>query len=235
MAARRIVVLIDCDNTLLDNDAVERDVSGRLTSEFGTEGQERYWKIFKQLTDKLGYADYLGALQQFRLGEARNTRLLLTASFLLYYPFAEKLYPGALAAIRHLRAWGLTVILSDGDVVYQPRKIQRSGLWEAVEGRVLVYIHKERMLDAVAERYPARHYVMIDDKLRVLSAVKKQWGDQVTTIFTRQGHYALDPDTTAAYPPPDLTIEGIGDLVGIDLEDLPGIPPFRVLEGSRHS
>jgi FMN phosphatase YigB (HAD superfamily) len=234
VTARRIVVLIDCDNTLLDNDAVEQDVSDHLASEFGTEGQERYWKIFNQLTDKLGYADYLGALQRFRLGEARNTRLLLTASYLLYYPFAEKLYPGALAAIRHLRAWGPTVILSDGDVVYQPRKMQRSGLWEAVEGRVLVYIHKETMLDAVAEQYPARHYVMIDDKLRILSSVKKQWGDRVTTIFTRQGHYALAPDTSA-YPPADMTIEGIGDLVGLDIEDLPGVPPFRVLEGSKHS
>jgi FMN phosphatase YigB (HAD superfamily) len=234
VTARRIVVLIDCDNTLLDNDAVEQDVSDHLAAEFGTEGQARYWKIFDQLTDKLGYADYLGALQHFRLGEARNTRLLLTASYLLYYPFAEKLYSGALAAIRHLRAWGPTVILSDGDVVYQPRKMQRSGLWQAVEGRVLVYIHKERMLDAVAEQYPARHYVMIDDKLRILSSVKKQWGDRVTTIFARQGHYALDPDI-AAYPPADMTIEGIGDLVGLDVEDLPGVPAFRVLEESKHS
>lgn len=234
MTTRRIVVLIDCDNTLLDNDAVEQDVSDHLASEFGTEGQERFWKIFDQLTDKLGYADYLGALQHFRLGEARNTRLLLTASYLLYYPFAEKLFPGALAAIRHLRAWGPTVILSDGDVVYQPRKMQRSGLWEAVEGRMLVYIHKERMLDAVAEQYPARHYVMIDDKLRILASVKKQWGDRVTTIFARQGHYALDPDTSA-YPPADMAIEGIGDLVGLDIDDLPGVPTFRVLEGSKRS
>jgi FMN phosphatase YigB (HAD superfamily) len=234
VTARRIVVLIDCDNTLLDNDAVERDVSHHLDAEFGIEGRERYWKIFEQLTDKLGYADYLGALQHFRLGEARNTRLLLTASYLLYYPFAEKLYPGALAAIRHLRAWGTTVILSDGDVVYQPRKMQRSGLWEAVEGRVLVYIHKEKMLDAVAEQYPARHYVMIEDKLRILSSVKQQWGDRVTTIFVRQGHYAHDPGI-AAYPAADVTIEGIADLVGLDIENLPGVPAFRALEESTQS
>ena len=234
MTARRIVVLIDCDNTLLDNDTVEQDVSLHLASEFGAEGRERYWKIFEQLTENLGYADYLGALQRFRLGETRNTRLLLTASYFLYYPFAERLYPGALAAIRHLRAWGTTVILSDGDVVYQPRKMQRSGLWEAVEGRVLVYIHKEEMLDAVAEQYPARHYVMIEDKLRILSSVKQQWGDRVTTIFVRQGHYAHDPGI-AAYSPADVTIEGIADLVGLDIEDLPGVPAFRVLEESAHS
>ena len=169
----------------------------------------------KQLRTELGYVDYLGALQRYRLEMVGDTRLLRMSSFLVDYPFASRLYPGALDAIRHLRAWGLTVILSDGDVVFQPRKIQRSGLWAAVEGRVMIYIHKERMLEAVAERYPARHYVMVDDKLRILAAIKEVWGDRVTTVFPRQGHYALDPANVNAYPAADLTVEHIGDLVAL--------------------
>ena len=212
-----IVLLLDCDNTLLDNDLVQDDLREHLASEFGSESRDRYWAIFEQLRAELGYADYLGALQRYRLGDTTDPRLLLMSSFLVDYPFASRLYPGALDVIRHLRAWGLTVILSDGDVVFQPRKIQRSGLWAAVEGRVLIYIHKERMLDAVAERYPARHYVMVDDKLRILSVMKKQWQDRLTTVFPRQGHYALDRENLIAYPAADLTVERIGDLVDYDL------------------
>jgi FMN phosphatase YigB (HAD superfamily) len=212
-----IVFLLDCDNTLLDNDLVQDDLRAHLASEFGSESRDRYWAIFEQLRAELGYADYLGALQRYRLGDATDPRVLVMSSFLVDYPFASRLYPGALDVIRHLRAWGLTVILSDGDVVFQPRKIQRSGLWAAVEGRVLIYIHKERMLDAVAERYPARHYVMVDDKLRILSVMKKQWQDRLTTVFPRQGHYALDRENLIAYPAADLTVERIGDLVDYDL------------------
>ena len=171
-----VVVLLDCDNTLLDNDLVQGDLRDHLAREFGVESRDRYWAILEQLRAELGYVDYLGALQRYRLDELSDPRVLLLSSFLVDYPFASRLYPGALDAIRHLRTWGLTVILSDGDVVFQPRKIQRSGLWAAVEGRVLIYIHKERMLDAVAARYPARHYVMVDDKLRILAAMKTGLG-----------------------------------------------------------
>jgi len=217
-----LVVLLDCDNTLLDNDLVQGDLRAHLAREFGVESRDRYWAILEQLRAEVGYVDYLGALQRYRLEAVSDPRLLLMSSFLVDYPFASRLYPGALDAIRHLRTWGLTVILSDGDVVFQPRKIQRSGLWAAVEGRVLIYIHKEQMLDAVAERYPARHYVMVDDKLRILAAMKQAWEDRVTTIFPRQGHYALDPNNIIAYPAADLTVERIGDLVNYDRSALPG-------------
>jgi FMN phosphatase YigB (HAD superfamily) len=214
--ANDVVFLLDVDNTLLDNDGVQDDLRNHLEREFGAASRDRYWAIFEALRTELGYADYLGALQRYRLGDLSDTRLLLMSSFLVDYPFASRLYPGALDAIRHLRVLGLTVILSDGDVVFQPRKVERSGLWAAVEGRVLVYIHKEEMLDAVAERYPARRYVMIDDKLRILAAMKKTWKDRLTTIFPRQGHYARDPGNIAAYPRADITIERIGDLVNAD-------------------
>ncbi|HMA42795.1 MAG TPA: HAD family hydrolase [Gemmatimonadales bacterium] len=217
-----VVFLLDCDNTLLDNDGVQEDLRNHLAREFGAVNRDRYWAILEQLRTELGYADYLGALQRYRLGEESDPGLLLMSSFLVDYPFDSRLYPGALDAIRHLRTRGLTVILSDGDVVFQPRKIQRSGLWAAVEGRVLIYIHKEQMLDAVAERYPARHYVMVDDKLRILAAMKQIWGDRLTTIFPRQGHYALDPRNISAYPAADVTVERIGDLITYDLSVLPG-------------
>jgi len=215
-----VVFLLDCDNTLLDNDLVEDDLRDHLAREFGVESRDRYWAIFEQLRAELGYADYLGTLQRYRVGDVSDPRLLLMSSFLVDYPFAGRLYPGALDVVRHLQTTGLTVILSDGDVVFQPRKIQRSGLSAAVEGRVLIYIHKEQMLEAVAKRYPARHYFMVDDKLRILSVMKKQWEDRLTTVFPRQGHYALDRKNIIAYPPADLTVERIGDLVDYDLTAL---------------
>lgn len=214
--ADEVVFLLDVDNTLLDNDRVQQDLRSQLEREFGAPSRDRYWAIFEALRAELGYADYLGALQRYRLEDLSDTRLLLMSSFLVDYPFASRLYPGALDAIRRLRGLGLTVILSDGDVVFQPRKVERSGLWAAVEGRVLIYIHKEEMLDAVARCYPARRYVMIDDKLRILAAMKRTWKDRLTTVFPRQGHYALDPRNTAAYPPADVTVERIGDLVEAD-------------------
>ena len=215
-----VVFLLDCDNTLLDNDRVQNDLRTHLASEFGPESRDRYWEIFEALRAELGYADYLGALQRYRLGALNDPRLLQMSAFLVDYPFADRLYPGAIRAIEHLRRWGSTVILSDGDVVFQPLKIQRSGLWKAVEGRVLIYIHKECMLDDVEQRYPARHYVMVDDKLRILAAIKMALLDRVTTVFPRQGHYALDPHNLAAYPPADLTIERIGDLLDCDFPAL---------------
>ena len=205
--------LVDCDNTLLDNDRVESDLLDHLEREFGADSRDRYWAIFEELRSELGYADYLGALQRYRLEDMNDTRLLLMSSYLVDYPFADRLYEGSLAAVAHLRRLGPTVILSDGDVVFQPRKIQRSGLWEAVDGRVLIYIHKERMLDAVAQRYPARHYVMIDDKLRILAEMKGAWGDRLTTVFARQGHYAFDAANIAAYPPAAWSVDHIVELV----------------------
>ena len=225
-----IVFLLDCDNTLLDNDRVAEDLRDHLAREFGSASRDRYWAILEQLRGELGYVDYLGALQRYRLEDISDTRVLLMSSFLVDYPFASRLYPGALDVIRHLRTWGLTVILSDGDVVFQPRKIQRSGLWAAVEGRVLIYIHKEQMLDPVAARYPARHYVMIDDKLRILAMIKKVWRDRVTTVFPRQGHYAHDRHTLTVYPAADLTVERIGDLVTRDFPAVVGAATARRLQ-----
>jgi FMN phosphatase YigB (HAD superfamily) len=207
-----LVFLVDVDNTLLDNDQVIVDLRRHLADRFGEDCERRYWEIFEELRMELGYADYLGALQRYRIEHPREPHVLGIALYLLHYPFGDRVYPGALDAIAALRARGPVVILSDGDVVFQPRKIERSGLWGAVEGRVLIYIHKEEMLDDVEQRYPARHYVMVDDKMRILAAMKAIWRDRLTTVFVRQGHYAHDMALTANHPAPDLTIERIGDL-----------------------
>ena len=217
-----VVFLFDCDNTLLDNDRIQTDLRAHLEAEFGVECRDRYWEIFEELRAELGYADYLGTLQRYRLRVSNDPRLLQMASFLIDYPFAERLYPAALAAIAHCDQFGRSVIVSDGDVVFQPRKIQRSGLWTAVAGRVLIYIHKERMLADIERRYPARHYVLIDDKRPILAAMKDMLQERLTTIFPRQGHYALAPDNGREYPPADLTIEHIGELCQIDLAALLG-------------
>jgi FMN phosphatase YigB (HAD superfamily) len=221
-AAHEVVFLLDVDNTLLDNDRIVADLNAHLAHEFGDDSRDRYWKIFEALRDELGYADYLGALQRYRVGAMNDPRLLMMSSFLVDYPFAERLYPGALDVVAHLRHWGPTVILSDGDVVFQPRKVQQSGLWDAVEGRVLIYVHKEQMLDDVERRFPSRRYVMVDDKLRILAAMKKAWESRLITVFPRQGHYALDPWNKAVYPPADLTIERIGELIRYDIRALLG-------------
>jgi FMN phosphatase YigB (HAD superfamily) len=214
-----VVFLLDVDNTLLDNDRVADDLKRHLTREVGANSQERYWAIFEELRKDLGYADYLGALQRYRVEHPHDTHLLEISTYLIDYPFANRLYPGSLDAIEHLAAFGPTVILSDGDVVFQPRKVRRAGLFEAVAGRALIYIHKEHELADVEHRYPAAHYVLIDDKVRILTAVKKAWRGRVTTVFPRQGHYAHDDDV-ANYPSPDITIERIGDLVGYGLPAL---------------
>ena len=218
-ARNRVVFLIDVDNTLLDNDHVEADLRRYLSREVGAERQQRYFAIFDELRGELGYADYLGALQRYRVENPRDPHLLAVSSFLVNYPFANRLFPGSLDVLEHLVPFGPTVILSDGDVVFQPRKVERSGLFDAVDGRVLIYIHKEQELDDVEQRFPAEHYVLIDDKVRILAAVKKAWGTRLTTVFPRQGHYAFDPKV-ATYPPPDVTIERIGDLTNYDLPAL---------------
>ncbi len=218
--AQRVVFLLDVDNTLLDNDRVTTDLRRYLEREIGRACQRQYRTIFEQLRAELGYADYLGALQRYRIEHAHDHNLFAISSYLVNYPFANRLYPNSLDVVERCREWGTPVILSDGDVVFQPRKIERSGLYEAVERNVLIYIHKEHELDAVARRYPADHYVLVDDKLRILTAVKQAWGARVTTVFPRQGHYAIDPAILAAYPAADITLDRIGDLLEYDLHEL---------------
>ncbi len=224
IAPADVVFLVDVDNTLLDNDRVIADLRAHLIKAYGEATASRYWTTFEQLRTELGYADYLGALQRFRtdaeLLRNDDLQLLRMSSFLIDYPFADRAYPGALDALAHLRTRGPTVILSDGDVVFQPRKVQRAGLWDAVEGRVLIYVHKEEMLDAVQRLHPARHYVMVDDKRRLLHAMKQVLGDRLTTVWPRQGHYAMDAEANAAYREADVTVERIGDLVHLDLDTL---------------
>lgn len=215
-----IVFLFDVDNTLLDNDRVTEDLRCYLEREVGHERQKRYWAIFEQLRGELGYADYLGALQRYRAEYPRDPHLLTVSHFLIHYPFTERLYPNALKVIQRVKQWGRAVILSDGDVVFQPRKVEQSGIFDAVGGNVLIYIHKEQELNDVEQRYPAEHYVLIDDKLRILSAVKTTWTSRVTTVFPCQGHYALDRQALARYPPADVTITRIGDLLNYDLSEL---------------
>src|SRR2546422_3987103 len=220
MTPSPIVFLIDVDNTLLDNDRIQSDLKRHLDREFGAACRDRYWAILEQLFAELGYRDYLGALQRIRIEHPQDIHLLSMSSFLVDYPFANRLYPGSLDVLERFRSWGQTVILSDGDVVFQPRKVERSGLFEAVEGNVLIYVHKEKELEDVEQRFPAEHYVMVDDKLRILAAMKKVWRDRLTTVWPRQGHYALDPQAIAAYLPADLTLERIGDLLNYALPAL---------------
>ena len=218
--AQRIVFLLDVDNTLLDNDRVAADLRRYLEREIGLACQRQYWTIFEQLRAELGYADYLGALQRYRIEHAHDHNLFAISSFLVNYPFANRLYPNSLDVVERCKEWGTPVILSDGDVVFQPRKVERAGLFEAVEGNVLIYIHKEHELDAVERRYPADHYVLVDDKLRILAAVKQAWGPRVTTVFPRQGHYASDPAILEAFPAADISLSRVGDLLEYDLREL---------------
>lgn len=217
---RRTVFLVDVDNTLFDNDRLQEELSSHLEDEYGKAARDRYWTLFEELRRTLGYADYLGALQRYRKEKIHDPRLLRMSSWLVDYPFDRALHPRAIEVLDHLKSCGEVVILSDGDAVFQPRKIERSGLWKAADGRVLIYIHKEEMLSDIEERHPADHYVLIDDKLKILTAVKSSWKDRVTTVFPRQGHYATDPRLLAAFPAPDLAVSHISDLMDLDLETL---------------
>jgi len=214
------VFLFDVDNTLLDNDRVQADLSQHLYDSYGPEVRDRFWVIFEQLRAELGYADYLGTLERYRLEAMHHPKLLRIANWLIDYNFHERLYPDAIEVVRAVQRAGVTAILSDGDAVFQPRKIERSGLWPVFGDNVLIYIHKELELADVEWHFPARHYVMIDDKPRILDAIKRAWGDRVTTVFPRQGHYAADPQQLAAFPPADVTIGRIGDLLNLDLAAL---------------
>ncbi|MFZ1907811.1 MAG: HAD family hydrolase [Burkholderiales bacterium] len=219
-AGDELVALFDVDNTLLDNDRVQQDLRAHLAREFGHNARDRYWSILEQLRDELGYVDYLGALERYRLERLHDPRVLALSGWLVDYPFAERLYRDALAVLRHARRAARTVILSDGDAVFQPRKVMRSGLWDAVDGQVLIYVHKEQMLADVERMFPARRYVMVDDKLRILAAIKQAWGERVTTVFARQGHYANDPQNSERYPAADLSIGHVGELMRRDLTRL---------------
>ena len=223
--AAAVVFLLDVDNTLLDNDRFGADLGDTLEAAFGAAGRERYWAIYEELRQQSGFADYLGALQRFRTGLDNDPSLLQMSNYLLDYPFADRLYPHALETVAHLRTLGPTAILSDGDVVFQPRKIQRAGLWAALRGEVLIYVHKQQMLVAMQQRYPAAHYVMVDDKPHVLAAMKQRLGHKLTTVFVRQGHYAADSAGETIDPAADLTIACIGDLRERKLGDfLPSAP-----------
>lgn len=216
----KIVFLFDVDNTLLDNDRVAKDLRAFLEKEVGAKRSNRYWEIFEKLREELGYADYLGALQNYRIENPYDSHVLAVSTFLINYPFANRLFPNSLDALEHCQTFGKVVILSDGDVVFQPRKVERSGLLEAVEKNILIYIHKEKELADVEHRYPAEHYVLVDDKLRILSAIKEIWGEKVTTVFPRQGHYAFDEKEIAKYPAADIIIERIGDLLNFTADEL---------------
>jgi FMN phosphatase YigB (HAD superfamily) len=220
VAPERVVFLLDVDNTLLDNDRVITDLMGHLEREIGPECHQRYWKIFEDLRTELGYADYLGALQRYRVEHPRDLNLPAISAYLINYPFASRLYPSSLDVVDHLKGWGPAVILTDGDVVFQPRKVERSGLLDVVDGKVLIYIHKEREIEDIESRYPADHYVVIDDKLRILASLKDSWRTKVTTVFPQQGHYATDPEVLKKYPAADISIRRIGDMLGYDLPDL---------------
>ena len=219
-----IVFLVDVDNTLVDNDGIQQDLKDHLERTYGLAARERYWRILEDLFVELGYRDYIGALQRFRVEHPREVELLSMSSFLMDYPFANRLYPGALEVLKRLRSLAPTVILSDGDVVFQPRKVEHAGIADAVDGHVLIYIHKEEALADVERRYPAEHYILVDDKLRILDAVKQVWGERVTTVFPRQGQYAHDAKLLSALPPADVTIERIGDLLHYDLPWLRSTP-----------
>ena len=222
---RPIVFLIDVDNTLLDSDRVVADLMRHLDRQVGHERQQRYWEIFDHLRAELGYADYLGALQRYRVEHPRDPHVLTVSSFLINYPFANRLFPESLDVIARLQTWGPVVVCSDGDVVFQPRKIECSGLSEAVNGNVLIYVHKEQETEDIERRYPAERYVVVDDKVRLLDAFKQAWGGRVTTVFPRQGHYAHDPALLAKYRKPDVTVERIADLLQFDVERL--LQPVR--------
>jgi len=226
----QVVFLVDVDNTLLDNDRIQADIKAYLERQYGAASRDRYWAILEDLFVELGYRDYLGALQRYRVEHPQDMHLLSMSSFLVDYPFANRLYPASLDVLERLRQWGPTVLLTDGDVVFQPRRIERSGLSEAVGSHVLIYIHKELALDDVEARYPALHYVFVDDKPRILAAVKEAWGARVTTVLPRQGQYARDAKALATFAAPDVTVDRIGDLLDCDLDDLlTGRPRFEAM------
>jgi phosphoglycolate phosphatase-like HAD superfamily hydrolase len=217
MNARRTAFLVDVDDTLLDNDRFREDLEQHLEREYGAAARDAYWTIQERRFVDLGYRDYLGAVQEWWESDGRDPRFLTVSGYLLGYPFAERLYPGALDVLDHLRGLGPTIVLTDGDAVFQPSKVARAGIG-VVADALLVYVHKEEELDDVERRFPADRYVLVDDKVRILAAAKLHWGERVTTVLPMTGQFANDPDLLAAHPAPDVTIEGIADL--LDRQDL---------------
>lgn len=220
MSAPQVVFLFDVDNTLLDTDRVTADLRAYLTEQVGHDEQQLYFALFEQRRTEMGYADYLGALEEYRQEHPHDAQIIKVSLFLLQYPFADRLFPNALQAVEHAKKMGTAAILSDGDAVFQPFKIELAGLWHVFDGHVLIYIHKEQELDVVEDEFPAQHYVMVDDKLRILDAMKQVWGSRLTTVFVRQGHYAHDPKHLAGFMPADVTIEQISDFCQYDIDRL---------------
>ncbi len=218
--ADHVVFLFDVDNTLIDNDRIIADMMHHLEQDIGPASAKKYWEYFEQIRGELGYADYLGALQRYRINHPRDFHIVSVSRFLINYHFANRLMPGSLDVLERFQQFGETAILSDGDMIFQPLKVERSGLDDAVDGKVMIYIHKEQELDDVTARYPADHYILIDDKIRILAAVKKIWGKRVTTVFPRQGHYAADANEVAKYPAADVTIDRIDQMLEYDLDRL---------------
>ncbi len=209
-----LVFLIDVDNTLIDNDAVKKDLDEHITVELGPALAARFWEIYEQARKERETVDIPLALSRLRtqtsLADMDEQTYLHVHSIFDNYPFFERLYPGTLETLHYLRTLGLTVIVSDGDRFFQAEKIFASNLAEAVEGRVLIYIHKQQHLDEIVRQYPADHYVMIDDKPEILADTKELWGKRVTTAFVQQGKYAAEQK-----PPnfaPDISVLHIADL-----------------------
>lgn len=215
-----LVVLCDVDNTLLNDNRIVSDLCDFLLDKLGEQGAKQYWTHFEALSQSLGYADYLGALQRARDEHPHEMHFIAITNFLLTYPFSERLFPRALDVIDHVACWALPVIVSDGDVVLQPIKLHRAGLARKVQDRVLVYIHKEKELDDIMQRYPATHYVFVEDNLSILSSVKREWGQRVTTIHIRPHGHPPDEGRTALQP--DITLNDIGDMLRINEADLRG-------------
>ena len=214
-----VTFLVDVDNTLLDNDGIRADFEAHLLSAYGEAAREAYWTIQERRFAELGFRDYLGAVEEWWTDARRDPALLAFSEFILEYPYAERLYPDALDVVAWLRRAGPVVALTDGDAVFQARKVSRSGVAAAVDA-VLIYLHKEDELDDVERRHPARHYVLVDDKLRILAAVKEHWRERVTTVLPLQGQFANDADVVASYPAADVTIAAIAELLDVEPEAL---------------
>ena len=218
--AEDTVFLFDVDNTLLDNDRVKSDLKEKVLQDFGQEACNRFWAIYEEQRKKHIYADFIGTLERFRLEHLHDPKALRLSLWMMHYPFADRLFPDALAVVRHVSQWGLPVVLTDGDGVFQPYKLERSGLWNAFDGRVLGYVQKDQELEAIAQAFPARHYILVDDKLKLLNAVKGIWGNRVTTIFVKQGHYANDPNVLASEPVADVSVDRVAELMMHDFSTI---------------
>jgi hypothetical protein len=202
-----LVFLLDVDNTLLDNDRAKEDMAARVEDLVGAERAARWWELYEQVRQETDVVDYPRTLTRYRAVFPDEPRFPHLADFILGLPYAGYVYPGALETLTYLRTLGTTVIVSDGDAVYQAAKIARAGLAAAVDDHVLIFLHKEGRIEDVRQRYPAEHYLLIDDKLRILARLKGILGDLVTTLHVAQGHYASSE--RGIYPAADLEVPSI--------------------------